>query len=57
VTFVQRFGASLNVHLHFHCCLIDGVFSAGGDELRFYEATALTEAGVVAVQELARPPQ
>jgi hypothetical protein len=26
VTFVQRFGAALNAHLHYHCCLIDGVF-------------------------------
>jgi hypothetical protein len=54
VTFVQRFGAALNGHLHYHCCLVDGVFSAEGDVLRFHEATALSEAEVVAVQEVVR---
>jgi hypothetical protein len=54
VTFVQRFGAALNAHLHYHCCLIDGVFSSDGDDLRFHSAVALTEADVVAVQELVR---
>ena len=44
VTFVQRFGAALNAHLHYHCCLIDGVFSAEGDDLRFHPAAALAEA-------------
>ena len=87
VSFVQRFGASLNAHLHYHICLVDGVFSKGatgfaedaepigarsahGGELstdgtveqesmvlRFHEAIALGEAEVVALQEVARPPQ
>ena len=26
VSFVHRFGASLNRHLHYHCCILDGVF-------------------------------
>jgi hypothetical protein len=26
VSFVYRFGASLNRHLHYHCCILDGVF-------------------------------
>jgi Putative transposase len=26
VTFVQRFGSSLNLNVHFHVCLLDGVF-------------------------------
>jgi hypothetical protein len=47
-------GAALNAHLHYHCCLIDGVFSTDGDDLRFHPAVALTEADVVAVQELVR---
>jgi hypothetical protein len=51
---VQRFGASLNAHLHYHTCLVDGVFSAEGDVLRFHQATALGEAEVVALQELVR---
>ena len=28
VAFIHRFGSSLNVHLHFHCVVIDGVFDA-----------------------------
>jgi hypothetical protein len=26
VSFVHRFGAALNRHLHYHCCILDGVF-------------------------------
>ena len=26
VAFIHRFGSSLNEHVHFHCCIIDGVF-------------------------------
>jgi hypothetical protein len=26
VSFIHRFGASLNRHVHYHCCVIDGVF-------------------------------
>ena len=25
VSFIHRFGASLNRHVHYHCCVIDGV--------------------------------
>ena len=28
VAFIQRFGSSLNEHLHFHCCIMDGVFDS-----------------------------
>ena len=31
VSFVQCFGSALNAHVHFHCCVIDGVFAAGED--------------------------
>ena len=37
VSFVRRFGASLNRHLHYHCCILDGVFDplqAGGVQFR-----------------------
>ena len=27
ISFLHRFGASLNAHFHFHVCVIDGVFS------------------------------
>ncbi|MGA8053033.1 MAG: transposase [Burkholderiales bacterium] len=30
MSFVHRFGAALNAHVHyFHCCVIDGVLVAG----------------------------
>jgi hypothetical protein len=54
VTFVQRFGSALNAHLHFHCCLIDGVLAAAEDGVRFYEAVAIDEGAVAAVQEAVR---
>lgn len=54
VTFGQRFGSALNHHLHFHCCLIDGVFAAAGDGMRFYEATGLDEGKVAEVEETVR---
>jgi hypothetical protein len=31
VSLVQRFGAALNAHVRFHCCVIDGVFALGED--------------------------
>jgi len=48
VSFVHRFGSALNDHVHFHCCVIDGVFEPdqGGDEaVRFREAV-FTDADV-----------
>jgi hypothetical protein len=56
VSFVHRFGSSLNEHLHFHCCVIDGVFEPGSDgeqTVRFHE-TLLTEADIQQVQTLVR---
>ena len=34
VAFIHRFGSSLNEHVHFHVCVVDGVFEevAGGQE-------------------------
>ena len=51
VSFVQRFGSALNAHVHFHCCVIDGVFAVGEDgQVRFAEADALTPKEIAAVQ-------
>jgi hypothetical protein len=37
VTFVQRFGDALNLNVHFHSLLLDGVYASGpGDALRFH---------------------
>jgi hypothetical protein len=49
-------GSALNEHLHFHCCVIDGVFEPGrGDDeaVRFREA-ALSDADTQRVQALVR---
>ncbi len=35
VTFVQRFGGALNLNVHFHCVVPDGVFVRDGAALRF----------------------
>ncbi len=53
VSFLHRFGSSLNPHFHFHLCVTDGLFQRVEDDtnqdpanpetsLRFHEATALT---------------
>jgi len=40
VSFLQRFGSSLNEHWHYHCCVSDGVFAAAdGQTLAFVPAT------------------
>ena len=31
VAFIHRFGSSLNAHVHFHVCVVDGVFEALAD--------------------------
>ena len=55
VSFVQRFGSALNAHVHFHCCVIDGVFAVGEDgQVHFAEAAALTPEDLAAVQQQVR---
>ena len=55
VSFVQRFGAALNAPVHFHCCVIDGVFATGEDgQVHFAEAAALTPEDLAAVQQQVR---
>jgi hypothetical protein len=50
VTFVQRFGSSLNVHVHLHTCQLDGVFvedsSAKDAPPRFVPAAPLERASL-----------
>ena len=53
VTFVHRFGSALNANLHFHCCVIDGVFSTADEGVRFHP-TFLTEAAIERVQQQTR---
>ena len=52
---MQRFGSALNAHVHFHCCVIDGVFAASKDgQVHFVEAGALTPEDLAAVQQQVR---
>ena len=52
VTVIQRFGGGLNLNVHFHTLVLDGVFAEDGPgTVRFHEAPAPTDeevAGVVA---------
>ena len=46
--FVHHFGSELNQYVHFHCCVIDGVFEpdqGSNEAVRFREAV-LTDADV-----------
>jgi hypothetical protein len=57
VSFVHRFGASLNRHLHDHCCVLDGVFeplAAGGVQFRQASALALAPEAVAAIEAQVR---
>ena len=43
ISFLHRFGSSLNAHFHFHVCVIDGVFSEDAEgSVQFHEATHLS---------------
>jgi hypothetical protein len=33
VAFIHRFGSSLNEHVHFHVCAVDGVFEEVAGEV------------------------
>ncbi len=35
ITFIHQFGSALNIHLHFHCCIIDGIFATQGEGIQF----------------------
>jgi hypothetical protein len=60
VSFIHRFGASLNRHVHYHCCIIDGVFEpveeAGDDPQSVHSrpAAELTPEAVAAIAEQVR---
>jgi hypothetical protein len=64
VAFIHRFGSSLNEHVHFHCCVIDGVFEPaetdGATEadaapgVVFHAAAGLDAQAIAAVQAQVR---
>lgn len=53
IAFLHRFGASVNVHLHYHCCVTEGLFCAEGVGVRFYPSTPEPEA-IAEVQQRTR---
>jgi hypothetical protein len=61
VSFIHRFGASLNRQVQYHCCVIDGVFGpaeqaddAGPQTVRFRAAADLTPEALAAITEQVR---
>jgi hypothetical protein len=54
ITFVQRFGSSLNLNVHLHVVVVDGVFSREGGELSFTAASPPTHGEMLAVLESVR---
>jgi hypothetical protein len=59
IAFIHRFGSSLNGHVHFHVCVVDGVFEEVVGEadaqssppgIVFHPASAIDEAAVAQVQ-------
>jgi putative transposase len=49
VTFVQRFGGALNLNVHFHCAIPDGVFVRQNSSVRFVELAPPSDDDVMAV--------
>jgi len=63
VSFLHRFGSSLNPHYHFHLCVVDGLFEATkmdqhpenrSSDLRFREATDLSPQLLESLQHTVR---
>ena len=59
VAFIHRFGSSLNEHVHFHCCIVDGTFepavdTGDGAGVDFHAATGLDTATIAGVQARVR---
>lgn len=46
VTIVQRFGGSVNLSVHYHAIVLDGVFAKDGDTVRFHPCPPLDVADV-----------
>ena len=49
VAIIQRFGGALNLNVHIHALVIDGVFAHEGEGLRFHPACRLTRDDVAEV--------
>ena len=55
LSFINRFGYSLNAHPHFHCDIIEGVFVKNSDtQITFHKLSSLTEQGIQVLQKRVR---
>jgi hypothetical protein len=54
VAFIHRFGSSLNEHVHFHVCAVDGVFEATESGIIFHPTTGIDADTVFQVQATLR---
>lgn len=54
VAFIHRFGSSLNQHVHFHVCVVDGVLEAVAASVIFHPASGIDQAAVAQVQTTLR---
>jgi hypothetical protein len=54
IAFIHRFGASLNCHLHYHCCVTEGLFCAEEQGVRFYPSALCPEASAEVEQRTRR---
>ena len=61
LAFIHRFGSALNEHVHFHCCILDGVFEPASDAdtgaaagVVFHAACGLDPEALAAVQRRVR---
>jgi hypothetical protein len=53
VAIIQRFGGALNLNVHVHALVLDGVFAGSGDTLQFHAGPRLTRRDVAGVVALA----
>lgn len=54
VAFIHRFGSSLNQHVHFHVCEVDGVLEEVAASVIFHLASGIDQAPVAQVQTTLR---
>jgi hypothetical protein len=54
ISYLHRFGSSLNPHVHFHCCVTDGLFSAEADGVDFHGIEGITEEDLQRIQQTLR---
>jgi Putative transposase/Transposase zinc-binding domain len=54
VAFIHRFGSTLNEHIHFHICAVDGVFKPTNQGMQFFAAKPFSADFITQVQQTVR---